>query len=240
MGAGRLHWDEAGEKLYHAGVKNVVLYEQTAGGEYTNGEAWNGVTSINENPSGAEETKLFADDIKYLGLRSAEEYGCTLGCYMYPDAWKKCDGRDEAVKGVTLGQQKRSPFGLSYVTTVGSDSQGEDYGYIIHLVYGLTASPSEASHETINDSPEAGEFSYEMSSTPVNVQNSTKKPVSTIEIESWKFTTTAELAALNALKDALYGTDASGTGNDAVAATVAHMPLPHQVISMLTVSGGNG
>lgn len=223
----KLEWDKAGERLYHAGVKNVVLYKQDVSGNYVNGEAWNGVTSINENPSGAEETKLFADDIKYLGMRSAEEYGATLGCYTYPDGWKECDGRHVPVEGLSIGQQKRSPFGLSYITTVGNDTEGENFGFIIHLAYGLTASPSEQSHETINDSPEAGEFSYEISSTPVNVTG--QKPTSTIEIESWKFSD----EKIQSFLEILYGT----AGQTPVDAT---MPLPDDVIAYFSNNSGSG
>lgn len=226
----KLEWDKSGERLYHAGVKNVVLYKQNSSGNYVNGEAWNGVTSINENPSGAEETKLFADDIKYLGMRSAEEYGATLGCYMYPDGWKECDGRATPVPGLSIGQQKRKPFGLSYITTVGNDTEGENYGYVIHLAYGLTASPSEQSHETINDSPEAGEFSYELSSTPVNVTD--YKPTSVLEIESWKFSE----EKMEAFKQILYGTPAG----DGVAAVDAVLPLPDAVIAHFRTTSGSG
>lgn len=201
-----LKWDEVSKRLYHAGVKKTVLYVQAADGSYPEGVAWSGVSAINEAPSGAESNPIYADDIKYLDLRSTEQYGATIECYMHPDEFYECDGSTEIVPGVRAGQQGRKSFGLSYVTTLGNDTENENYGYIIHLIYGAKANPSDKGHSTINESIEAGTLSYEIATTPVDPEIAGVKPLSTIEIESTKFTSESDKAKLKALEDLLYGT----------------------------------
>lgn len=210
----KIEWDKIGERLYETGVDHVVLYEY-AEGQYKNGVAWNGVTNITENKSGAEPSPLYADNIKYLVLKSLEEYGITIECYTYPDEFKKCNGMAELEKGVTIGQQPRSSFGLSFRTLVGNDVDGESYGYKLHLVYGCDASPSEESNATINDSPEAKTMSFEVTTTPVAVtdHNST----SCIIIDSTD--PAIDKAKLAAFEKTLYG-DQDGN---------ATLPLPDAV-----------
>ena len=164
----RLIWDAVGEKFYEMGTKMGVLYPMANDGNYENGVAWNGLTAVTESPSGAEETKLYADDIKYASLRSAEEYGYTIEAYTYPDEWAPCDGSAEVAKGVNIGQQKRKGFGFSWVTTMGNDVSDE-VGQKIHVAWNSTASPSEKSYATINDNPDAITFSWECTTSPVNV-----------------------------------------------------------------------
>lgn len=221
----RITWDAIGERLYEVGVDHGVLYPQK-NGTYPKGVAWNGLTSVTESPSGAEDTALYADNIKYLNLKSAEEFGATLECYMYPDEWAECDGSAELVAGVMLGQQKRNTFGLSYRTKIGSDTEGEDHGYKIHLIYGCSASPSEKSYSTINDSPEANTFSYEISTTPVTVNGSDTngnpfKPVASVTIDSTK----VDKDKLKALEDILYGGEGE-SGAD------ARLPLPDELVTI--------
>lgn len=206
-----LKWDQTGERFYETGVKKVVLYPLT-NGAYSKGVAWNGVTNITEKPSGAEPTALYADDIKYLNLMSVEEFGASLEAYTYPDEFAACDGSGSLLEGVSLGQQARQSFGLCYRTTVGNDENPEK-GYKLHLVYGLLASPSEKAYATINDSPEAATFSWELTSTPVEVTGF--KPTSIITIDSTKVSEAA-LAAIEAL---LYGTESEE----------AQLPLPDAV-----------
>lgn len=196
----KLKWDEAGKKFYETGTKKGVLFK-FKGGSYQSGVAWNGLTAVTESPSGAEATPLYADDVKYLNLMSAEEFGCTIEAYTYPDEFAECDGYADLGTGVTIGQQKRSMFAFSYVTTLGNDEENNEYGYKIHIVYGCLASPSEKSYATINDSPEAITFSWEVTTTPVEVEG--YKPTATITIDSTKVTE----AQLKAIEDALYGTD---------------------------------
>ena len=217
----RLVWDAIGEHIYETGVDHAVLYPVQPDRSYSLGVAWNGITSITESPTGADETKLFADNIKYLSLRSLEEFGATIEAYTYPDEWAECDGSAEPVTGVTIGQQNRKSFGLSYRTLVGNDTDGNGYGYKIHLIYGGTAAPSQRQFQTVNDSPEAISFSWEVTTTPVNVTN--YKPTSYIEIDSTKFTTTAQKAKLQAFEDVLYGTSE----------TTARLPLPDEVFTLL-------
>lgn len=233
MGQYVVDWDVAGEKKYETGIKHVVLYPYTAGTGYKPGVAWNGVTNITEKPTGAEATALYADDIKYLNLLSAEDLEASIEAYTYPDEFAECDGSSEVITGVTVGQQDRKVFGLSYVTTYGNDLQNTAYGFKLHLVYGCSASPSERSYATINDSPEANQFSWEIKTTPVNVTG--KKPTSIITIDSTKFKTEAEKAKLDALLQVLYGTPA-GTSTDEVP---AELPDPDTVIGILsgTISG---
>ena len=162
----KLVWDAVGERLFETGVKNCVLYLPT-NGVYSKGVAWNGITAITESPSGAEATPLYADDIKYLNLMSNEDFGATIEAYMYPDEFAQCDGSAQLAPGVRIGQQPRKPFGLCYRTTLGNDTEGNDFGYKLHLIYGAMAAPSEKAYATINDSPEAITFSWELTTTPV-------------------------------------------------------------------------
>lgn len=200
----KLIWDAIGEHFYETGVDHGVFYP-VVNGVYTGGEAWNGLTAVNENPSGADETKLWADNIKYLGLRAAEEYGATIEAYTYPDGFAACDGSATVISGVRIGQQARKPFGFVYRSRIGNDTDLDNHGYKLHLIYGLTANPSQKGYSTVNDSPEAITFSWEASSTPVNVEGF--KPTSNIEIDSTKFTTTEKKALLDALEAKLYGSD---------------------------------
>lgn len=219
----KILWDQIGEKFYETGVDHGVLYPQKDGA-YPMGYAWNGLITVTESPSGAEDTPLYADNIKYLNLKSAEEFGCTIECYTYPDAWAECNGEAELVAGVMLGQQKRNTFGLSYRTKLGNDTQGEDYGYKLHLIYNASASPSEKSYGTINDSPEAISFSYEVSTTPVVITSTDAegngfKPVASITIDSSKI----DKEALKKLEDVLYGT----------ADVEPRLPLPDELPGIL-------
>jgi hypothetical protein len=225
----KLAWDVTGEHIYETGVDRGVLYPQVDG-EYPKGIAWSGLTSVAENPSGAEDTALYADNIKYLNLKSAEELGATIECYSYPDEWMECDGSAEVIPGVNLGQQKRNTFGLSYRTKIGNDTKGDDYGYKIHLLYGCSASPSERTYQSVNDSPDAISFSYDVTTTPVTVDG--YKATSSIVIDSTKIDATA-LAKIEAI---LYGTDAT-SGEDATEGTDARLPLPSELISILSVEG---
>lgn len=212
----KLLWDQTGERFYETGVKQVALYPQV-NGAYPKGVAWNGVTAFTESPSGAEPTPLYADDIKYLNLMSNEEFGATIEAYTYPDEFAECDGSAELATGVTIGQQARKSFGLVVKTTLGNDVDGNAKGYKLHLVYGLLASPSEKAYATINDSPEAITFSWELTSTPVAVTG--HKPTSIITIDSTKVSAT-QLAALEAV---LYGGDNAE----------AKLPLPDEVAEMM-------
>lgn len=218
----KLVWDESGKRTYETGVNKGVLYDVNTSGEYVNGVAWNGLTGVTESPSGAEQTPLYADNIKYLNLTSAEEFGATVTAYTYPDEWEKHDGSAELAVGVKIGQQTRSPFGLSYVTNIGNDTDGNDHGYKIHLIYGGMASPSEKNYQTINDSPEAIEFSWEITTTPVNVTGF--KPTASITIDSTK----CDKTKLEAFEAVLYGSETAEP----------RMPLPDEVKTMLTVAAG--
>lgn len=229
----RLVWDQTGEHFYETGVKQVVLYPMT-GNAYDAGVAWNGVTSIEENPSGADFNPIYADDIKYLNIQGAEEFGATIGAYTYPDEFAECDGAATPVDGVAVGQQARKSFGLCYRTTLGNDTEGIEYGYKLHIVYGAKVTPSSKSYSTINDSPEPAEMSWEMNTTPVAVTG--MKPTSIITIDSTKFTETADKAKLTALENMLYGTNA-GSGTEA---TNPQLPLPDVVLSTLGYTAPSG
>lgn len=220
----RLTWDNTGERYYETGVKQGVLYPIQTDGKYSVGVAWNGLTAVTESPSGAEATALYADDIKYLNLISTEEFGATIEAYTYPDEFAECDGSAALADGIMLGQQKRKTFGLCYKTTVGNDVDGNDYGYKLHLIYGCLAAPSEKAYATINDSPEAITFSWEVSTTPVNVAGF--KPTSQITIDSTKIAEDKK-AKLTELEDILYGKD--GTGDSQTGAVVARLPLPDEI-----------
>ena len=208
-----LVWDETGKKLFETGVSNVALYPQDTTGVYGAGVAWNGVTNISESPSGAEATTLWANNGKYLNLYSVEEYASSIEAYTYPDEFAECDGSAEIAKGVSIGQQTRKSFGLAYKTLIGSDTDGNDHGYKLHLVYGCKAAPSERSHATVNDSPEALSFSWEISTTPVSVKN--HKPTASVEIDSTK----VDAEKLAAFEKILFGSDTAA----------ARLPLPDEV-----------
>ena len=220
----KLTWDQTGERLYETGVKMGVLYPQAAGGTYPKGVAWNGLTAVTESPSGAEPTPLYADDIKYLNLMSAEEFGATVEAYTYPDEFAECDGSASLADGVSIGQQSRKAFGLCYRTVLGNDVDNNDYGYKLHLIYGALAAPSEKSYATINDSPEAITFSWSVTTTPVNVTGF--KPTSCVTIDSTKVDKD-KLAALEAI---LYGTNGTGEGNTG---TEARLPLPDEIAEIM-------
>ena len=215
----KLVWDQTGERLYETGVKQGVLYVQDSGGTYPKGVVWNGLTTVTESPSGAEATPLYADDIKYLNLMSTEELGGTLQAYTHPDEFAECDGSASIATGVLIGQQPRKTFGMAYTTTLGNDVDSNAHGYKLHLIYGALASPSEKSYSTINDSPEAITFSWEFSTTPVNVAGF--KPTANIVIDSTKATP----EKLTALEKILYGD----------AETEARLPLPDEVASIMSV-----
>lgn len=224
----KIVWDKTGEHFYETGVKNCVLYIPTEG-VYSKGVAWNGIIAITESPSGAEATALYADDIKYLNLYSVEEFGATIEAYTYPDEFAECDGSAELVAGVKIGQQARKPFGLCYRTTIGNDTDGNDHGYKLHIIYGAMASPSEKSYNTINDSPEAVTFSWELTTTPVNVAGA--KPTASITIDSTK----VDEKKLAALEEVLYGKD--GTGSDHTGAAEPRLPLPDEIKTIMTAAG---
>ena len=209
----KLVWDESGKRIYETGVQKGVLYVQAEGGTYPKGVAWNGLTAVTESPSGAEATPLYADDIKYLELRSAEEFGATIEAYTYPEEFEACDGSASLAKGVSIGQQDRKAFGLCYRTVVGNDVQGNSHGYKLHLIYGAVASPSEKAYATVNDSPEAVTFSWEITTTPVEIEGF--KPTASITIDSTK----VDPGKLAELEKKLYG-DTS---------TEAQLPLPSDV-----------
>lgn len=212
----KLTWDKTGERLYETGVDRGVLYP-IQDGEYNMGVAWNGLTAVTESPSGAEATAIWADNIKYLNLMSAEEFGATIEAYTYPDEFAECDGSAEIAGGVYIGQQSRKTFGLCYRTVLGNDVESNDYGYKLHLIYGALASPSEKAYNTINDSPEAITFSWEVTTTPVNVTGF--KPTANVTIDSTKCDAD-KLAALEAI---LYGSDD----------TEARLPLPDEIVSII-------
>ena len=213
----KLVWDQTGERLYETGVKKGVLYVQDSGGTYPKGVVWNGLTTVTESPSGAEATPLYADDIKYLNLMSTEELGGTIEAYTYPDEFAECDGSASIATGVLIGQQPRKTFGMAYTTTLGNDVDSNAHGYKLHLIYGALASPSEKSYSTINDSPAAITFSWEFSTTPVNVAGF--KPTANIVIDSTKATP----EKLTALEKILYGD----------AEVEARLPLPDEVASIM-------
>lgn len=230
----KLEWDATGEHFYETGVKMGVLYPQS-NGTYPKGVVWNGLTAVTESPSGADANAIYADDSKYLELRAAEEFGATLEAYTYPDEFAVCDGSAEPTPGVRIGQQARQPFGLCYRTILGNDDRRDEYGYKIHLIYNATASPSERSYQTVNDSPEAITFSWEMTTTPVAVTG--YKNTSCLIIDSSKFKTPEQKKNLTALEAILYGTPAG----DNAEAVEARLPLPDEVITTLggTLPSGN-
>lgn len=217
MATQRLTWDDAGKRLYETGVKQGVLYPQDDNGAYPKGVAWNGLTAVTESPEGAEPTPLYADDIKYLNLLSTEEFKATVEAYTYPDEFAECDGSGSLVEGVTIGQQDRKTFGLSYRTSLGNDVKGNEYGYKLHIVYGCLAAPSEKAYATVNDSPEAITFSWEVSTTPVNVTGF--KSTASLVLDSVKL----GAAKMKAIEDVLYGSSAAE----------ARLPLPDEIKSII-------
>lgn len=217
-----IEWDAAGKRFYENGTDRGVLYPMTSNGSYDKGVAWNGLTAVTESPEGAEPTDLYADNIKYATMRSAETFGCTIEAYTYPDEFSECDGSAQIAKGVFAGQQERKGFGFSYRTLIGNDTAtSSDDGYKLHLVYGCTASPSEKSYATVNDSPDAITFSWEVKTTPVNVAGF--KPTATLVIDSRY----ADPSKLTALEKILYG-DAD---------TEPSLPLPAAVITTMGAVG---
>ena len=213
----KLVWDQTGERFYETGVDHGVLYPIQTGGVYNKGVAWNGLTAVTESPSGAEANPLYADNIKYLNLVSAEEFGATIEAYTYPDEFAECDGSAALVPGVYIGQQARKTFGLSYRTVLGNDVDNNDYGYKLHLIYGALAAPSEKGYSTINDSPEAITFSWEVTTTPVSVEG--YKPTASVTIDSTK----VDAKKLAALEAVLYGSESEE----------ARLPLPDELITIL-------
>lgn len=213
----KLTWHDVGTKEYETGVSNVVLFPQTTGGEYGAGVAWNGVTAISESPSGAEPTALWADNVKYANLMSAEEFAASIEAYMSPEEFDECDGAKEIAPGVTISQQERKGFGLCYRTLIGNDTEGTNHGYKLHLVYGALASPSERAHSSVNDSPEAETLSWEVSTTPVPVTGG--KPTAHVTINSTK----CDAVKLKALEDILYGTEENEP----------RLPLPDEIATLM-------
>lgn len=223
---GRLTWDKPGERRFETGVEKGVLYVQADDGSYPQGVSWNGLTAVTESPSGAEPTNLYADNVKYLSLTSAEEFGATIEAYMYPDEFKICNGEATLMDGVVIGQQKRQAFGMCYKTLIGNDVRGNDLGYKLHIIYGAKAAPSEANYGTVNESPDAITFSWSISTTPVDTGIKDMKPTATLVIDSTKV---ASKEALEALEDVLYGKDAA----EGAEATTPRLPLPSEVIRIL-------
>lgn len=213
----RLIWDEVGQRFFETGVKNGVLYVQKDDGSYDDGVVWNGLTAVTESPSGAEETPLYADDVKYLTLRSAEEFGATVEAYTYPEEFEQCDGSASIAEGITIGQQARRAFGLCYRTSVGNDIQGQNFSYKLHLIYGCTVAPSEKSYSTINDNPEAITFSWELSTVPVPVDGFS--PTASLVIDASK----VDKGKMELLENALFGDDQNE----------AKLLLPNEIMELI-------
>lgn len=216
----KLVWDQSGKRLYETGVDHGVLYPIQTGGVYSKGVAWNGLTAVTESPSGADVNDIYADNMKYLGLVGAEKFGATVEAYTYPDEFAECDGSVELVKGATIGQQNRKVFGMVYRTVIGNDVDGNEHGYKLHLIYGATAAPSEKAYNTINEDPEAITFSWELSTTPVNVTG--HKPTASLTIDSTK----ADPTKLADLEKILFGDTE----------TEPRLPLPDEIAQLLNVA----
>ena len=216
----KLVWDQSGKRLYETGVDHGVLYPIQTGGVYSKGVAWNGLTAVTESPSGADVNDIYADNMKYLGLVGAEKFGATVEAYTYPDEFAECDGSVELVKGATIGQQNRKVFGMVYRTVIGNDVDGNEHGYKLHLIYGATAAPSEKAYNTINEDPEAITFSWELSTTPVNVTG--HKPTASLTIDSTK----ADPTKLAELEKILFGDTE----------TEPRLPLPDEISQLLNVA----
>lgn len=220
----RLIWDKVGEHLYETGVDHAVLYlYDTAKQAYVEGVAWNGITSVSESPTGGDNNDYYADNIKYLNIKSAEDFAATIGCYTYPDEWGVCNGEAEYVKGISFTQQTRATFGLCYRTKIGNDTENIDHGYKLHLIYGATSSPSSRDYNSINDNPDPAEFSFEIATTPVPVDG--YKPTAHVIIDSTKI----DLEELKKLEDVLYGTNGEGEN----AGTSARLPLPNEISEII-------
>ena len=213
----KLVFNNVGERLFETGVKNGVLYVMGDDGAYENGVVWNGLTAVTESPSGAETTPLYADDVKYVVIYAAEEFGATVEAYTYPEEFEQCDGSAAISEGITIGQQTRKSFGMCYKTSVGNDVQGQDYGYKIHIIYGAKAAPSEKSYSTINDSPEAVTFSWELSTVPVPVEG--HNPTATMVIDS----TRVPAEKMKLIEAKLYGSEDSE----------ATLPLPNEILDLI-------
>ena len=213
----KLVFNNVGERLFETGVKNGVLYVMGEDGAYENGVVWNGLTAVTESPSGAETTPLYADDVKYVVIYAAEEFGATVEAYTYPEEFEECDGSASIFEGITIGQQTRKSFGMCYKTSVGNDVQGQDFGYKIHIIYGAKAAPSEKSYSTINDSPEAVTFSWELSTVPVPVEGF--NPTATMVIDS----TRVPKEKMTLIENKLYGTESDEPT----------LPLPNEILSLL-------
>lgn len=216
----KLVWDQSGKRLYETGIDHGVLYPIQTGGVYSKGVAWNGLTAVTESPSGADVNDIYADNMKYLGLVGAEKFGATVEAYTYPDEFAECDGSIELVKGATIGQQNRKVFGMVYRTVIGNDVDGNEHGYKLHLIYGATAAPSEKAYNTINEDPEAITFSWELSTTPVNVTG--HKPTASLTIDSTK----ADPTKLAELEKILFGDTE----------TEPRLPLPDEIAQLLNVA----
>ena len=226
----KLVWDTTGEHYYSTGVSDVILFVQKSDGTYDTGVAWNGVTSIEENPDGGDANDFYADNIKYLSLRAAENYGATINAYQSPEEFDQCDGIASLLTGVKIGQQVRKPFGLVYKSLLGNDTQGTDYGYELHIIYNATCSPSSKTYETVNDSPEPAELSWEIETVPVNVKGF--KPTSTIVVNS----TQIDSGKLKTLIDTLYGVNADSSVAPAIEESDPTLPNPDDIVTLL---GGN-
>lgn len=225
----KLQWDKTGERYYETGVDHGVLYPIDAAGAYSKGVAWNGLISVDENPSGADANPLYADNIKYLNLIAAEDFGATIEAYTYPDEWAACDGSAEVAPGVMIGQQTRKIFGLCYRTKIGNDVDGQDHGYKLHLVYGALAAPSTRNYQTVNENPEAITFSWTLTTTPVDVPNF--KPTASMTLDSTK----TDKDKLAAIEEILYGKDP--TQPEGADGADPRLPLPGEIIELLKAAG---
>lgn len=242
-GSKKLQWDQTGERLYETGTDHGVLYRQAADGTYPKGVAWNGLTGFTESPEGAEANAIYADNIKYLNLRGAEDYGATITAYTYPEEFEECNGRKNAAAGVFFGQQPRAAFGFSCRTLVGNDVEGDQHGYKLHLVYGCTASPSEMAYQTVNDSPEAIEFSWDIDTIPCGTVPEGFKPTAAVTIDTTLLNleynketgepTSKDARNLKALEDKLYGVDPVAGGADG---SDPYLPLPTEVVETMTAA----
>jgi hypothetical protein len=224
----KLKWDQDGERIYESGTRNGVFYKRDAAGKYPKGVSWNGLTAVTEAPSGAESTKLYADDTVYANMQSKEEFGATVEAYTYPDEFAECDGSAELAEGVSIGQQPRKSFGLAYKTVINNDIEGEAYGYKLHLIYNALAAPSEKAYATINDSPEAITFSWELTTTPVPVTG--HRPTASLTIDSTK----VDKDKLAKLEAQLFGADADPANS--VPEIVANLPLPDEVAAIFAAA----
>lgn len=229
-----LKWDQDSKRFYETGTSHGVLYVKKPDGTYDEGVAWNGLTAFSESPSGAEETELYANDHKYGSLRSAEKFGGTIEAYTYPEEFEKCDGSMEVATGVTIGQQPRTSFGFTYRTVVGNDVS-DDAGYKVHIIWNASVSPSEKSYASINDSPEAITFSWELTTTPTEVEvDGVKKYTASMVIDSTKLENGKENAKLKALEAVLYGTEADSTADPEVEEVKPSLPTPNEVIDIMS------